>query len=200
MSDPQTLAPGRHGRPPPPRRAAATSVQGMREPPSPGECPGQQQEPVTCTHMQSRVNRAGLRPEEDTVETGRPREGWDNPCAQMTGFSGGSAAPHLVPTAGHTVGPCCPLHHLGLLQPTLQTCRGAWTGEGDGSGSSPAEDSQGPEAHSKVVPTVLNKGRARWKPHRPPDLAQWPGARLSTHLGASRVLLRPPAPSHHPHL
>ncbi|XP_070311672.1 epidermal growth factor-like protein 7 isoform X2 [Odocoileus virginianus] len=32
----QTPAPGRHGRPPPPRRAAATSVWGMREPPSPG--------------------------------------------------------------------------------------------------------------------------------------------------------------------
>ena len=31
--------------------ATATSVQGMREPPSPGECPGQQQEPFTCTHM-----------------------------------------------------------------------------------------------------------------------------------------------------
>ncbi|XP_040081479.1 epidermal growth factor-like protein 7 isoform X3 [Oryx dammah] len=35
VSDPQTPAPGRHGRPPPPRRAAATSVRGMREPPSP---------------------------------------------------------------------------------------------------------------------------------------------------------------------
>ncbi|XFG05585.1 hypothetical protein AB1E19_009209 [Capra hircus] len=36
LQAPETLAPGRHGRPPPPRRAAATSVQGMREPPSPG--------------------------------------------------------------------------------------------------------------------------------------------------------------------
>uniref|UniRef100_A0A8C2SCD8 EGF like domain multiple 7 n=1 Tax=Capra hircus TaxID=9925 RepID=A0A8C2SCD8_CAPHI len=35
LQAPETLAPGRHGRPPPPRRAAATSVQGMREPPSP---------------------------------------------------------------------------------------------------------------------------------------------------------------------
>ncbi|XP_059747445.1 epidermal growth factor-like protein 7 isoform X3 [Bos taurus] len=60
----QTPAPGRHGRPPPPRRAAATSVRGMREPPSPGECPGQQRAPIPAhTHTQATPRRRPFHPE-----------------------------------------------------------------------------------------------------------------------------------------
>ncbi|XP_027412576.1 epidermal growth factor-like protein 7 isoform X2 [Bos indicus] len=60
----RTPAPGRHGRPPPPRRAAATSIRGMREPPSPGECPGQQRAPIPAhTHTQATPRRRPFHPE-----------------------------------------------------------------------------------------------------------------------------------------